>query len=112
MATTSPDTLQRQDFGPVEIREAELDGYTVSFLHVKQPVDMGQMLRGLPDDRCHCAHWGIVTDGGMTVHFADHDETLTTGDVFYLAELFGCTSLAGVRFAPPKQFAAEPIRRS
>ena len=85
MATTSPDTLERQDFGPVEIREAELDGYTVSFLHVKQPVDMGQMLRGLPDDRCHCAHWGIVTDGGMTVHFADHDETLTTGDVFYLS---------------------------
>jgi len=84
MATTTPDTLELHDFGPVEIREAELDGYSVTFLHVKQQVDMGQMLHGLPGDQCICSHWGIVTDGRMTVRYADHEETVGTGDVFYL----------------------------
>ena len=30
MATTTPDSLERVDFGPVEVREATLDGYTVN----------------------------------------------------------------------------------
>jgi hypothetical protein len=85
MATTSPDTLELKDYGQVEVRETELDGYSVSFLHVKQPVDMARMLRGLPGDICPCPHWGIVTDGGMTVHYADHDERVEAGDVFYMA---------------------------
>jgi hypothetical protein len=84
MATTTPDTLELRDFGPVEVREAELDGYVVSFLHIKQPVDMTQMLRGLPGDICTCPHWGIVTDGRMTVRYADHEEVVDAGDVFYM----------------------------
>src|SRR5437868_14733729 len=85
MATSTPDTLELQDFGLVEVRETELDGYTVSFLHIKATVDMTRMLRGLPDDICSCAHWGIVTDGAMTVRYADHEERVGAGNVFYLA---------------------------
>lgn len=85
MAVSTLDTLGLQDFGVVEVRETELDGYAVTFLHIKQAVDMTQMLRGLPGDLCTCPHWGIVTDGRMTVRYPDHEETVDTGDVFYMA---------------------------
>ena len=84
MATTNPDSLAEQDFGPVEVREAELDGYAVTLLHIKHEVDMGQMLRGLPGDVCSCPHWGIVTEGRMSVRYRDHEETVEAGDVFYM----------------------------
>ena len=85
MPVTTPDTVARENFGPVEVGTADLDGYTVNFLHFAAPVDMDQMLRGLPGNICPCPHWGIVTDGRMIVRYADHEETVETGDVFYMA---------------------------
>ena len=61
MATTTPDSLERVDFGPVEVREATLDGYTVNVLHIKQAVDMSVLLSGLPGDVCPCPHRSMVT---------------------------------------------------
>jgi hypothetical protein len=84
MARISPDGPELVDQGPVTVRTAELGGYTVDFLTVKQDMDMTGILRGLPDDRCQCPHWGVVTSGSMAVRYADHDETATTGDVFYM----------------------------
>ena len=82
MATTSPGELT--DFGPIEVGERDLDGYTVSFLHIKQRIDMNVMLQGLPGDRCPCPHWGVVTDGSMTVRYRDHEEIVRAGDVYYM----------------------------
>ncbi len=84
MATTAPHTVERINFGPVEVGETELDGYSVSFLHVITDVDMTRMLRGLPGDVCPCPHWGIVTEGEMVVRYADHEEVVGAGDVFYM----------------------------
>ena len=84
MAHISPDGPDLADYGMVEVRTAELGGYTVDFSTVKQPVDMTLMLRGLPGDRCQCPHWGIVTEGSMLVRYADHEESVGTGDVFYM----------------------------
>jgi len=84
MARISPDTPELVDQGIVEVRTADLDGYTVDFLTIKQQFDMSDMLRGLPGDQCHCPHWGVVTRGSMTVRYADHDETVRTGDVYYM----------------------------
>jgi hypothetical protein len=85
MPVTTPDTVERENFGPVEVGTVDLDGYTVDFLHVVAPLDMNALLRGLPGDQCHCPHWGIVTDGRMTVRYADHEEVVEAGDVFYMA---------------------------
>jgi hypothetical protein len=82
MPVTTPDTVS---YGPVEVGEVELGGYTVNLLHVLAPVDMNLMLRGLPGDTCPCPHWGIVTEGRMTVRYADHEEVVSAGDVFYMA---------------------------
>ena len=41
------------------------------------------MLKGLPDDRCQCPHWGYVLAGKVTFRFADGDEIFEAGDAFY-----------------------------
>lgn len=85
MPVSTPEKVERQSFGPVEVGSADLDGYTVDLLHFIAPVDMDVMLRGLPGDVCPCPHWGIVTEGRMTVRYADHQEVVSAGDVFFMA---------------------------
>ncbi|WP_328778998.1 hypothetical protein OHT68_06880 [Streptomyces canus] len=48
-----------------------------------QQVDHRPLLKGLPDDRCQCPHWGYVFRGELTFHYADHDEVHHEGDAFY-----------------------------
>ncbi len=40
-------------------------------------------MKGLPDDRCQCPHWGYVIKGKMTARYADRDEVFEAGDAFY-----------------------------
>jgi hypothetical protein len=75
---------QGGDHGPVVDRSEELAGYTVNFLTLRQDLDQTPLLKGLPDDRCQCPHWGYVTKGSLTFRFADHDEVFEAGDAFYL----------------------------
>jgi glyoxylate utilization-related uncharacterized protein len=72
------------EFGPVTDRNAELDGYTVNFVEFHQDIDATPLMKGLPDDRCQCPHWGYVLSGAVTFRFADHDEVVEAGDAFYL----------------------------
>jgi hypothetical protein len=44
------------DMGPAEDRGDELDGYAVTFVTIRQDVDLAPMLKGLPEDRCQCPH--------------------------------------------------------
>src|SRR6266511_1582657 len=74
---------QRQDAGPVVDLRAELDGYTVSFTSLLEDIDATPLLKGLPDDRCPCPHWGYVIKGKMTARYADRDEVFEAGDAFY-----------------------------
>ena len=48
------------EFGPVTDRSHEFDGYTVNFVSFHQDIDATPLLKGLPDDRCQCPHWGYV----------------------------------------------------
>jgi hypothetical protein len=40
-------------------------------------------MKGLPDDRCQCPHWGYVFKGKMTARYADRDEVFEVVDAFY-----------------------------
>src|SRR5258708_39653173 len=71
------------DMGAAEDRGDELDGYAVSFVTIRQDADLATMLKGLPDDRCQCPHWGYVFSGRLTWHYADRDEVWEAGDAFY-----------------------------
>src|SRR6478736_3397567 len=73
-----------EDHGPVEDRHEDLDGYTVNFVSFGQDIDGTPLLKGLPDDRCQCPHWGYVLKGRLTYRFADHEEVFEAGDAFYL----------------------------
>jgi Cupin domain len=83
MPSVSRESGKFEDHGPVEERWAEFDGYNVSFVTFKEPVDSAPMLKGLPDDRCQCPHWGYVLQGKVTFSFADKEETYEAGDAFY-----------------------------
>ena len=84
MPSTSKESAQVEDHGVVEDRHAELDGYTVNFVSFRQDIDGTPLLKGLPDDRCQCPHWGYVLKGRLTFRFADHEEVFEAGDAFYL----------------------------
>ena len=67
--------------------------------------DLGPLLKGLPDDLCSCPHWGYVVKGRMRVSYADGQETISAGDLFYLPP--GHTGVVeedfeAIEFSPPE----------
>jgi hypothetical protein len=75
---------------PVAVEIPELTGryaavgdYTVAFESFPRDVDPAWYFVGLPDDRCQCPHWGVVTAGEITFRWADHSETFRSGDAYY-----------------------------
>ena len=97
-----------KDFGIAEDRTEEVDGYTISFVTIRQDADLAPMLKGLPDDRCQCPHWGYVFKGKMTVRYADHDEVIGPGEAFYMRAGHTPAADAGtefVQFSPTDELA-------
>ena len=72
------------EFGPVTDRSEDLDDYTVNFVTFNADIDATPLMKGLPDDRCQCPHWGYVISGRMHYRFADHEETVEAGEAYYL----------------------------
>jgi len=71
------------DYGPVLDRSQDVEGYRVNFATFREDVDATPLLKGLPDDRCQCPHWGYVIGGRVTFRFPDRDEVYEAGDAFY-----------------------------
>ena len=71
------------EFGPVTDRSEVIEGYSVNFTTFHQDVDGTPLMKGLPDDRCQCPHWGYVVSGRVTFRFPGHDEVFEAGDAFY-----------------------------
>ena len=74
---------QVDDHGIVEDRHEDVDGYTLSFVEFREDIDASPLLKGAPDDRCQCPHWGYVVKGSLTFRYADREEVFETGDAFY-----------------------------
>ena len=61
MPSTSASTASKvADYGVAEDRSAELDGYAVNFVTIKQTHDLDPMLAAVPGGNCTCPHWGYV----------------------------------------------------
>lgn len=100
MPRTSRDSdLIETDYGAAVERTAHLDGYTVQFVSIRADSDLTPMLKGLPDDACHCPHWGYLVQGRMTVRYTtgEQDE-LAAGDVFYMSPGHVPAAAAGAEF--------------
>lgn len=66
-------------------REAYWGDMRVGYETYLADYDDAPFLKGLPNDRCQCPHWGYMLSGRMTVKYADHDEVVEAGDVYYMA---------------------------
>jgi len=98
---------QVDEHGPVEDRHEDVNGYTVNFVSFREDVDATPLLKGLPDGRCQCPHWGYVFKGKLTYRFADHEEVFEAGDAFYLPPGHVPLAEAGselVQFSPSEEF--------
>jgi mannose-6-phosphate isomerase-like protein (cupin superfamily) len=95
-----------EDNPMVEVRGEELDGYRTEFVSIRQGHDLAPMLKGLPDDRCQCPHWGYVFKGKLTWRFGDHQEVFEAGDAYYAPPGHAPEAEAGtefVQFSPAEQ---------
>src|SRR5512133_2024550 len=63
---TTPITRESPDYVG---RAATLGDYTVTFETLRGGMDPAPFFKGLPDDRCPCPHWGVVTSGRLTLRY-------------------------------------------
>jgi hypothetical protein len=106
-----------EDFGVAEDRHDDIDGYTVSFVTIRQSHDLAPMLASLPGGNCSCPHWGYVLKGRLTIRYADHEEIVESGEAFYMSPGHAPAAEAGtelVQFSPAEQLAAttEAIKKA
>jgi len=68
----------------IETRGVLWGDQLVRHLDLPAGVDFTPLLKGLPDDRCPCPHWGYVLRGAITVRYADGtEETTRAGEAYY-----------------------------
>ena len=100
---------KQQDMGALgHVSEEVVQGYEISFVDLHEASDLAPFLKGLPDDRCTCPHWGYVVNGKITFTFADRTETFEAGDAFYVEPSHSPAVEAGtefVLFSPAEQIA-------
>ncbi len=70
--------------GHVTLREVEWGDMNVAIENFPAGTDTHPLFKGLPNDACQCPHWGYIVTGSVRVIYNDHEETLTSGDSYYL----------------------------
>lgn len=109
MPKVSKESAPHVDHGPVEEWQGEVDGYSIDLVSFLQEVDSTPLLKGLPDDKCQCPHWGYVLKGRLTFGFADHEEVFEAGDAFYVQPGHVLVAAAGsdyLQFSPTDELRA------
>jgi hypothetical protein len=92
---------------PAAIRGADWGDLRAMVITLPAGTDLAPLLQGLPDDLCPCPHWGYILKGRIRVRYADGEETLQAGALFYLPP--GHTPLVEediefVEFSRPAEF--------
>ncbi len=99
-----PTTIESEE---VVIQEAEWADIHVGFETYNEEFDLAPLLKGLPDDRCQCPHYGYVLKGRMTVRYADREEVINAGDAYYMVPGHAPVMEAGteiVEFSPIDEY--------
>jgi hypothetical protein len=92
--------------GPASVRGADWGDMRVALISVPAGTDFGPLLQGLPGDRCQCPHWGYVIAGRLRIRYADREEILSAGDIYYMPAGHTGVAEADTEFlevAPPEQ---------
>ncbi|MDX5436975.1 MAG: hypothetical protein LPK03_07265 [Pontibacter sp.] len=88
-------------------REQQWGEMRVGYETYLSDFDDAPFLKGLPEDRCQCPHWGYLLTGQMTVRYADHEEVIKAGEVYYMAPGHTLLVEAGttlIEFSPKEEF--------
>jgi hypothetical protein len=60
-------------------------GMVVGRLEAPANMDFTPLLEGLPNDMCHCPHWGYIFSGALHIRYADgSEEVLEEGEAYYM----------------------------
>ena len=84
MRGSSADLPKTVDVDELTIRETDWGDIHVSLITCHKTLDIAPLLKGLPGDMCQCPHWGMVLKGRKLVKYADHEETLNSGDAYFM----------------------------
>lgn len=72
----APETVMRKLSG--------LGNMDVNYHELPKGLDFTPLLKGLPNDMCHCPHWGYILEGSFRFIYNDKtEEVFEEGDVFY-----------------------------
>jgi hypothetical protein len=86
MATISKhEASQVEEMDGFEGRYEDLDGYTVGFETYTEDADPAPLFQGLPNDRCQCAHWGVVLTGTLIYNYGDGTQDVIEAGAAYYA---------------------------
>jgi hypothetical protein len=102
------DATNVKDFGVAVDHSADLDGFTVNFVTIRESHDLAPILAGLPGGNCPCPHWGYVLKGRITVRYGDHEEVIEAGDAFYMPPGHAPEAEAGtelIQISPAEELA-------
>jgi mannose-6-phosphate isomerase-like protein (cupin superfamily) len=66
-------------------RQAKWGDMCVSYETYLSDFDDRELLKGFPNVRYQCPHWGYLLAGRMIVRYADHEEAVKAGEVYYMA---------------------------
>ena len=102
---------------PAAVRGVNWDQLRAGVASLPAGADLSPLFKGLPNDMCHCPHWGYVVKGRMRVTYADGEETIAAGDLFYMPPGHTGTVLEDiefVEFSPPHEHdeVLEALRRN
>jgi mannose-6-phosphate isomerase-like protein (cupin superfamily) len=98
MPKVSKNTAEATDIGVGRVYEQVTADHEIAILELREDVDLAPLLKGLPDDRCTCPHWGYVVGGRVTFTFADHTEVFEAGDGFYVGPGHSPAAVAGTEY--------------
>jgi len=96
------------ELGDYEWRMTQFEDYYVRFESIPAGFDDAELLKGLPDDACPCAHWGYLFKGRFRFRYTDGSEdVVSAGEAYYarpghtFETLEDCET---VEFCPKEQF--------
>ena len=84
MHTSKDELPMLLEAGEATVRGADWEEMRVAVVSVPAGTDFGPLLKGHPNDRCPCPHWGYMIKGRLSIQSDEGEETLRAGDVFYL----------------------------
>ena len=83
MRGSKRDLPKAMDTKEMVMQETEWGDMHVEYDIFKEKFDITPLLKGLPNDRDPCPHWGIVVKGQLTLIYDGKKEIAKAGNAYY-----------------------------